>query len=376
MTLWTMISLAGLASAAVPLLMMLRNLPRFQSLAPESDRDDAIPPEISVLIPARDEAGGIEAAITAALASEGVVVEVVVLDDHSTDATPEILARMSAADRRVRSATSKSLPDGWNGKQYACRQLADLARHDVIVFIDADVRLQPSGLKRMNDYRLHRAVALLSAFPRQITGTILERCIIPMMHYVLLGFLPIDRMRQSNSPAYASGCGQLFMTDIESYRAAGTHEALRGSRHDGLKLPRAYRQADLSTDVIDGQPIASCRMYTSAGEVINGALKNAIEGIANPRVIVPFTTVLLGATLLPVIGVVGGGWFGDAVAVGLGIAGVVAATLPRIIAAVRLNQSLIGAVLHIPSTWLFVGLQWLALVNAATGRQIAWRGRT
>ena len=369
------LAIAALLSAAFPAVMFLRNLPWFMATPVTIDPDRQRSP-VSVLIPARDEQSGIAAAIDAATASVGVEVEVVVLDDHSTDDTPKILAEKSAADARVRSQTSEPLPPGWNGKQYACRQLADLARYHTIVFIDADVRLSPDGLARMVDYRDQHDVALLSAFPNQVTGTVLEKAIIPMMHYILLCFLPIDRMRQSTLPAYASGCGQLFMTDKTAYAAAGTHAALKGSRHDGLKLPRAYRLSDQSTDVIDGGTIATCRMYTSAGEVINGALKNAIEGIANPRVIVPFTVMLLGATVLPVVALIASMWTGDTLAIILSVVAILISHLPRFIAARKLDQSYLGAALTIPATWLFVKLQWIALANYFTGRQIAWRGRT
>lgn len=382
---WTILATAGLISASLTALLFWQNLRLFRAVqtlpdwkpdgAKGNDPADSAA-TISILIPARDEAGGIAAAIDAALASRGVVVEVVVLDDHSTDATPDILARKSAADPRVRFATSATLPVGWNGKQYACRQLADLARYDQMVFIDADVRLAPDGLARMVAYRCSHDAALLSAFPRQITGTILEKAIIPMMHYILLCFLPISRMRQSTLPAYSSGCGQLFFTDSQSYHAAGTHAALKGSRHDGLKLPRAFRESGLSTDVIDGTNIASCRMYTTASEVIRGALKNAIEGIANPRVIVPFTVFLLTANVLPIVAVVGAMVTGNSLATIVGVVAIIVSHLPRTVAAIQLRQSPLGAVTHVPAVCLFLVLQWTAFINHLLGRQIAWRGRT
>lgn len=372
MTLWTTLAIASVLSASFPLLMFVRNLPLFQIGIPSALRGRK---PVSVLIPARDEAGGIEAAIDAALASNGVDIEVVILDDHSTDDTPNILTKKSANDPRVRFQTSQPLPNGWNGKQYACKQLAELATHNTIVFMDADVRLAVDGLAKMVDYRDRKNIALLSAFPNQITGTLLEKAIIPMMHYILLCFLPIDRMRSSTSPAYASGCGQLFMTDKASYQRAGTHAAIKGSRHDGLKLPRAFRMSDQSTDVIDGSLIATCRMYTSAGEVIRGVLKNAIEGIANPTLIMPFTVMLLGSTVLPIIALIGSVATSNMIGLVLSMIAITLSHLPRFIATATLNQSVLGAAIHVPATMLFVSLQWKALLNHLTGRQIAWRGR-
>ena len=107
-------------------------------------------PTISVLIPARNEELGIAACVESVLASRHVELEVIVLDDHSTDRTAEIV-RAIAATRSARAAGSRAppLPDGWCGKQHACFALSKLARHDVLTFLDADVRLEPDALARM-----------------------------------------------------------------------------------------------------------------------------------------------------------------------------------------------------------------------------------
>jgi hypothetical protein len=373
---WTLLATCGLIAAAIPALMFLRNLQLFlpprlsHGTAPQGE-----PPKVSVLIPARDEASGIADAVHAAVASEGVEIEVVVLDDHSTDDTAKIVTDLGRADRRVRLVHGKELPAGWNGKQFACYQLAAAAAYDRWVFIDADVRLRGDGVRRLIAHQDASESGLLSAFPRQVTGTWLEQWLIPMMHFILLGFLPIARMRQSRHPAYAAGCGQLFVTSREAYRQAGTHEALRGSRHDGLKLPMAYRRNGLSTDIVDGTEIASCRMYRGAGQVVRGLLKNASEGIASPRLILPFTIILLGGALLPWVTLVGGWRGGEPAAVVLSVIAIALAHLPRLVAAARFRQSWLGAICQTPAVVTFVALQWWALVQSLLGRQVAWRGR-
>jgi len=342
---------------------------------PNHVSNDSAMPQLSVLIPARNEATGIEASILAALASKNVVLEVVVLDDDSEDATAEIVSRIAVRDDRVRLVTGQPLPDGWNGKQHACYLLSQAAKYPRLVFIDADVRLKPSALATLVGYQNETGVALLSAFPHQETVTILEQWLLPLMHFILLGFLPMSRMRQSTQPSYAAGCGQLFVTGKEDYEKAGTHAAIRATRHDGLKLPRAYRIAGLSTDCVDGSALAECRMYTTSGEVIRGLLKNAVEGIANPRLIVPFTLILLGGTLLPVIVVAIASITGQRAALLLGIAAIIIAHVPRGIAAVQFRQSWLGVVCHLPSIALFVAIQWQALLNHVLGRKTKWRGR-
>jgi len=370
----TLLALFALACAAIPAGMFLANRKLF--LPPRPLEPNAHGPRaVSLLIPARNEAAGIEAAILAALASVGVELEVIVLDDHSTDATAERVTSIAAQDSRVKLLRGNELLSGWNGKQHACYQLASAAKHANLVFVDADVRLSPDALARLIDHKQQTGVALLSAFPSQITGTWSEKWLITLMHYILLGFLPLARMRASADPAFAAGCGQLFLTRRDDYQLAGTHEAIRASRHDGLKLPRVYRARGLSTDVVDGTDLALCRMYTSAPEVFRGLLKNATEGIANPRLIVPFTIMLIGGSVLPWVTAAIAAYHANLIALALSVAAILASHLPRILAAIQFRQSWQGVVFHSPSIMLFIALQWQAALMQCMGKQVTWRGR-
>ena len=116
-------------------------------------------------------------------------------------------------------------------KQYACSLLARAARHPLLVFLDADVRLATDGLARMAAFLDESRTDLASGIPRQETGTLVEKLVIPLNHFVLLGFLPLARMRGSGHPAYAAGCGQFFMVRRFAYEAAGGHTALQASLH-------------------------------------------------------------------------------------------------------------------------------------------------
>lgn len=373
------LAIFALLLSAIPAALFLANLPLFCCVpAAEQAPSDSSPSELqaaSILIPARDEASGIGGCIEAALASAGVAVEVVVLDDDSTDPTAAIVADHAARDPRVRLITGNPLPPGWNGKQHACKQLAEAAQHDRLVFIDADVRLAPDAIGQLIAYQDRTGVGLLSAFPHQLTGTWLETWLIPIMHFVLLGYLPFSRMRSQLDPSLAAGCGQLFLTTRLAYQQAGTHESIKASRHDGVKLPRAYRRSGLMTDVVDGTDLADCRMYRGAAEVVRGVLKNATEGIANPRLILVFTVLLLGCSLLPVIALVFSVVRSDVIATIVSVVALVLAHVPRLVAAKRFRQSWLGAICHIPATITFVTLQWLALAGHLTGRQVTWRGR-
>ncbi len=147
----------------------------------------------------------------------------------------------------------------------------------------------------------HGNSGLISGFPRQVTLTALEQLLLPLMHFLLLGFLPLIGMRKLLNPAFGAGCGQIFVADREAYRRAGGHAAIRSSRHDGITLPKAFRRAGIMTDLCDATEVASCRMYHNAHQVFFGLLKNADEGLASPGRILPFSFMLFVGQVLPVL---------------------------------------------------------------------------
>jgi hypothetical protein len=376
-SLLSLVALVSLLMALVPALMVRDNLRVFR--APKVLPGRGTPQAVSVLIPARDEENTIEASVSAALAGEGVEVEVLVLDDRSRDATAEIVQAMARSDRRVRLVSGQVLPPGWCGKQHACWTLAREARHHLLVFIDADVRLEPDALARMAWFLDESGADLASGFPRQETIGLLEKLVIPLMHFILLGFLPIARMRRSRDPIFAAGCGQLIITRREAYARAGGHSAIRGSLHDGVKLPRAYRRAGLRTDVFDATDLAVCRMYHTAGAVWSGLAKNAGEGLATPRLLLPVTGILLAGQVFPVLFIAAGlaaipvPWGSEALVFSSGA--MMASYYSRWMTTIRFRQSWLGAMLHPLGVLILVMIQWYAFARNLAGRPSAWKGR-
>ena len=350
-----------LVLAAGPLLLTLINLCSF-------GRPPLVAncPAVSVLIPARNEQATIGAACAHALASVGVAVEVIVLDDHSTDRTREIVDGIE--DARLRLATAPALAPGWSGKQSACAHLATLARHDLMVFVDADVRLAPEAVSRMAGFMQRQEVGLASGFPRQIVGSWSELLLLPLIHFLLLGFLPMGLMRRSVWPAFGAGCGQLFIARRADYRRAGGHGAIRASLHDGLKLPRAFRAAGIRTELFDATELAWCRMYSDAASVWEGLTKNATEGMATPRALPFWTVVLGGGQIMPLVLLVSApGWVsGAAVLCSIGL---------RLLLAWRLRQPVLSALLHPIGVAVLLLVQWAALIRCARGVPATWRGR-
>ena len=169
------------------------------------------------------------------------------------------------------------------------------------MFIDADVRLCADALARMAASCGSPEAALASGVPRQELGTFSERLLIPLIHFILLGFLPMHAMRRTRWPSMSAGCGQLFIARRDAYEQCGGHAMLRDSLHDGLKLPRVFRRAGFRTDLFDATDLATCRMYHTNGETWRGLGKNATEGLAAPGTIVPMTALLLGGQVLPFV---------------------------------------------------------------------------
>jgi hypothetical protein len=327
-----------------------------------------------VLIPARDEERTIGPAVQAVLASRGVELEVLVLDDHSEDATADVVSAIAGRDSRVRLLRGQPLPAGWCGKQFACSLLARAASHSFLVFLDADVRLAPDGLARMVAFLEQSNADLASGIPLEVTGTLVEKLVIPLNHFVLLCFLPLARMRRSRHTAYAAGCGQFFLARRNAYEAARGHTAIRSSLHDGITLPRAFRAAGFRTDLCDLTEIATCRMYRTAGDVWLGLAKNATEGLASAGMILPATALLMGGQVLPFALLAAWAWLPSPVAF-LAVIAVASSYFPRFAAESRFRQSWLGACLHPAGILILLAIQWHALISAARHRPARWKGR-
>jgi hypothetical protein len=398
--------------SALPAAMYLRNRRLF---APPPAADSAVSPAVSVLIPARNEAAGIAACLRAVLASDHVTLEVIVLDDASTDGTADA-AR--AVDPRVRVEPAPPLPPGWAGKQHACYTLSKLATHDLLVFLDADVRLTPDAIARLVAFRKSSGAALVSGFPRQETGTFAEKLLIPLINWLLVGYLPMAVMRRMTLPGLGAGCGQWFLTTREAYESVGGHghPLVRASFHDGVKLPRAYRTVGRMTDLCDATDLATCRMYRSAGQVWRGLAKNAREGMAGPVGVWVWTLLLFGGHALPwlvlataldkldevdrfermtnnplfgpmfaavpgfagvpdlatMIGIIRAEAQATA---GLAVAGILLSVGVRLATARRYRASRLGAALHPVGVLLLLAVQWYAVVMSWVGRPVSWKDR-
>jgi hypothetical protein len=359
--------------AAIPAALTWQNLKIFCT-SPQAECSEPV----SVLVPARNEEQVLDGFIRNILASRGVQLELVVLDDASTDSTAQRVSQWSDRDPRVRLVHGKKLPQGWCGKQHACYQLAESARFDTLLFLDADVTVQPDAIARSVAFLNRSKVDLGSGFPHQETPTVAGWLLLPLIHFILLGYLPLSRSRLSNDPSLAAGCGQLFVTTRSAYDKAGGHAAIKSSLHDGIMLPRAFRKAGLQTDIFDASTIASCRMYETNRDVLQGITKNATEGIGAPRTIVPFTILLGGGVVAPalllicILSGISQSW----IVITAIFPGLILSYFPRLITLNRFKQSAGSVFFHPLAVGIFLAVQWFALGRRLLGIKTSWKGRS
>jgi hypothetical protein len=233
-------------------------------------------------------------------------------------------------------------------------------------------------LAEMSGFLSSTGSDLVSGFPRQETETPLEWLLLPLIHFVLLSYLPLAAMRASNAPGLAAGCGQFLMVRREAYRKTGGHAEIRATMHDGILLPKLFRRHGLRTDIADLTHLATCRMYRSASQVWQGLSKNATEGMATPVRILPFTFLLLFGQVLPLL-------LAFSIAVWptmyspyertLIYVSVAASFVPRILSVWKYRQSLLSALLHPLGVTLLLVLEWHALIRKLAGQPVTWKER-
>jgi hypothetical protein len=321
--------------------------------------------KVSILVPARNEERNIAACLDAALASRGVEIEVVVMDDGSTDMTRTIVRAAAARDPRVRLEQAPPLPAGWTGKVHACAKLAEAARGTHLLFIDADVRLEPDAAAAMAGHSARTGAAMVTGSPRQLIGSLGEAVTVPMINFLLYCYLPGGGRAFTQRAELAAAVGQLLLVERGAYEVAGGHEAVKHVLHDGLALARRMRAQGLATEVVEGAGLATCRMYANFPQCWAGFIKNAREGMATPTGLPVWTVMLAGAHLWPFFFLPG------KVAL-LTIALVLAL---RAAVTLRVREPWWTIPLHPAAVAVALAIQWTALTRGLLGKSEGWKGR-
>src|SRR5687768_6416991 len=206
------------------LLRTILNVTTIHRLRP---RMPARTPLVSIIIPARDEEQSIGATVRALLAQTYPAIEVIVIDDRSTDSTGAILRTIAAEDRRLITIHGEEPPAGWLGKPWALHQGSLRARGELLLFVDADVLYQPPAVASAMARFEESGAEMLSLFPRLGMKGFWEH--IAMPNLAVFGFMVMDLWlaNRSRHPMLAVGGGPGNLVRRETYDAAGGHEALK-----------------------------------------------------------------------------------------------------------------------------------------------------
>ncbi|NWF68869.1 MAG: glycosyltransferase [Chloroflexi bacterium] len=268
----------GSALVVIALIAVLNTF-TFHRLGRAADAANAALPRVSVLIPARNEAAVIVDTVRALLAQGDVVTEILVLDDHSSDGTGDLLRALN--DARVRVLQGQALPSGWGGKNWACWQLAQQARAEILLFTDADVRWNAGAVRAVVRQMQRSRADLLTVWPTQITLTWGERLVVPLMALVILGYLPAPGVYCLPFASLAAANGQCLAFRRAAYDAIDGHQAAKGSIIEDITLARRIKRKGLRLDMADGASFIACRMYRSWRDVRDGYAKNILAGYGN-----------------------------------------------------------------------------------------------
>jgi len=349
-------------------LRWVRRLPALDSLTgtPELAVSTREPIRCSVVIAARDEEARIEQTIRRVLAQRGVEVELIIVDDRSTDRTSEILKRLAKQDGRVRAKRVDVLPKGWLGKCHACHVGANAASGDWILFTDADCWLKPDVMSRAVRVAERDGADHVTLSP----GTVLESLGAQAWHLLFLTsllnwFSGVNRDR----PKAFLGIGAFNLVRAAAYRQCGGYEALRLTVVDDIKLGLLLRRAGKRTRGFLGVEDVECHWATTIGGMVKIMEKNYFAAID-----FRLGLALAGATAVVLAGciLVAGLLSGTAAGLAAGLSPL-SLILPGAILARRLGRSWPCAVL-MP---FMVPVFWYALLHSTwvTLRQggIRWR---
>lgn len=230
---------------------------------------------LSVILPARNEAHNIEACLRSILVTGYPNLEVIVVDDHSSDGTGDIARRIAATDARVRVINNPDLPAGWFGKQWACHNGALTANGTLLCFTDADTRHGPELLSRSANAMVERRADLFSVAGSQTMVTFWEKLIQPHIFVLLFAkYGGTEKVSRSTNPYDKIANGQYLLMRRVTYDRAGGHEMVRTHVAEDLRMAQEWCRLGFNVHFVTGLNHMSTRMYEGLGEIVRGWGKN------------------------------------------------------------------------------------------------------
>ena len=267
----TALSTALLAAALLVALANLLTAPRLERAGAPRRR-----PRVSLLVPARDEEANLAAHLPAWLALDYPELEILVLDDDSSDGTAaRVEEHLPASGGRLRLLRGAPLPEGWLVKSWACHQLAAASTGEVLLFCDADVATRADAVALTVALMERGRADALTALPRHHLGGWTERAVVPLVTQIpVLALLPLRLVPEFAAPSLSMANGQWLAFTRGAYRATGGHAAVRGSLVEDVELGRTVTRAGLRLLPAVAARALEVRMYGSPRAVREGFPKN------------------------------------------------------------------------------------------------------
>jgi glycosyltransferase involved in cell wall biosynthesis len=324
---------------------------------------------ITAIVAARDEEATIEACVRS-LARQAEIAEIVVVDDHSTDRTAEIVSGPMGELRNLKLLEAPPVPAGWLGKNHALWEGAKHANNRWLLFTDADVELLEGATVRALRIAQETKSALVSFSPEQVTKSWYEKALIPFVYYRLAKYFPYEAVRDANS-AVAAANGQFLMIRKDVYDEVGGHRSVAGEVVEDVELAKRVKAARYRIWFGPGAGAVRAQMYRSFQAMWEGGKKNLYLLVGGtPGAVyrelfsvvpwIPFALLLLGLKA-PIAFVAGAGLL-------LARHAVYGSTLLR-------NQFKgLFILYYIPAVLLYAGVLWASYRAYAQGA-VNWKGR-
>lgn len=287
---WTLYYIV-LGYLAITTVILLRNRRDFKVLEPVAPAYFARQaPTVSICIPARNEETSIERCVRSAVNQKYPDFHVYVLDDESIDATSTILAKLKTQfPAKLTILPGRPKPDDWQGKAWACHQLAKASNGEILLFIDADTWLEPAATAKTVRTMGQDVLDFITLWPSQRLGTFWEKNVIPLIYMALLTMLPVHYVRRPPkwippflrklvAPLFAAACGQFMAFKRHSYESMGGHQTVKDKIVEDVGLARNIKRAGYRMNMYHGRDVVSCRMYRSHSQLWQGLRKNFLAG--------------------------------------------------------------------------------------------------
>ena len=261
----------------------------------------AIDEKVSVLIPARNEETHIALTIESIRNQIGLTdVEIIILDDQSTDSTAAIVQQLAAENSDITLVTNDvNPPSGWLGKPNACNLLSKRATGSVLVFVDADVILEPTAIAACVELLRAKDFGLVAPYPRQLAETHLERLIQPLVTWSWASTMPLGIAENSLRPSLSAANGQFLVFDSLAYRTSGGHTSVKGEVLEDIALMRSVKSTGFHCATVNGSELAHCRMYQDTDALVNGYTKSLWDAFGSPAGSIAVNALLAFTYLVP-----------------------------------------------------------------------------